>query len=132
MFLMPVAVFVILYSVPRFFELETKYEPRSLCSTTTIMTTTSMASFMNATLLDGDVGTSVDAIFASNDSVVSSNNDIVTSTSSNDDDVVTDDVVSTSTVSTVTHLSTSGTNAIKPFFAVYDGLAKFRCGGERE
>ena len=127
MFLMPVAVFVILYSVPRFFELETKYEPRSLCSTTTIMTTTSMASFMNATLLDGDVGTSVDAIFASNDSVVSSNNDIVTSTSSNDDDVV-----STSTVSTVTHLSTSGTNAIKPFFAVYDGLAKFRCGGERE
>jgi len=33
MFLMPVAVFVILYSVPRFFELETKFVSRSLCAT---------------------------------------------------------------------------------------------------
>jgi len=31
MFLTPVALFVILYSVPRFFELETKFELRKLC-----------------------------------------------------------------------------------------------------
>ena len=40
MFLMPVALFVILYSVPRFFELETQYVERSLCPPTTTTTTT--------------------------------------------------------------------------------------------
>ena len=45
---MPVAVFVILYSVPRFFELETKYERRSLCPTTATELTS------NSTL-DGNV-----------------------------------------------------------------------------
>ena len=45
---MPVAVFVILYSVPRFFELETNYERRSLCPTTATELTS------NSTL-DGNV-----------------------------------------------------------------------------
>jgi hypothetical protein len=50
MFLMPVAVFVIVYSVPRFFELETKFVSRSLCATTSTLLMANVTS--NVTTLE--------------------------------------------------------------------------------
>jgi hypothetical protein len=72
MFLMPVAVFVILYSVPRFFELETKYEARELCATTasTVVANLTANLTSNLTAIGGD-----DIDGDSDDGVASSAND---------------------------------------------------------
>ena len=46
---MPVAVFVVLYSVPRFFELETKFVSRSLCATASTLLMTNVTSNVTTT-----------------------------------------------------------------------------------
>ena len=83
MFLMPVAVFVILYSIPRFFELETKFESRSLCATTESDTMTSalffnssetpISSFNNQTLASDLFPVENDSLTSFNGSVTSLN-----------------------------------------------------------